>query len=103
MTFLREKFKFCTLLTIFHIFTHVHVQAKQRADQLLLEVSVLSSWVTETELAVQALAKKTKKQSSIASKLIATKEVRILKIIFFVVYYLDFKNLSSELQCTIRL
>ena len=45
-------------------------------DQLLLEVSVLSSWVTETELAVQALTKKMKKQSSIASKLVATKEVR---------------------------
>ena len=52
-------------------------QAKHRADQLLLEVSVLSSWVTETELAVQALAKKTKKQSTIASKLVTTKEVRL--------------------------
>ena len=55
-------------------------------DQLLLEVSVLSSWVTETELAVQALAKKMKKQSSIASKMAATKEV----------YYNTWRNFSSR-------
>ena len=51
-------------------------------DQLLLEVSVLSSWVTETELAVQTLAKRMKKQSSIVSKMAATKEVTH-HVIFF--------------------
>ena len=59
------------------MYVYNFLQAKHRTDQLLLEVSVLSSWVTETELAVQALAKKTKKQSNIISKLVATKEVRL--------------------------
>ena len=51
------------------------LQAKSCAEQLLLEMSVLGSWVTETELAVQALAKRSKKPNGITTKFTETRAV----------------------------
>ena len=50
-------------------------QARGRAEQLLLEVSVLSSWVTEAELSLQVLTKRMRKPNGMTTKLAATREV----------------------------
>ncbi len=57
--------------------SRTHSQAKLRAESLLMESSVLSSWITEAGLSVQALAKKAKKPLAYKTKLAATKEVRM--------------------------
>jgi hypothetical protein len=51
------------------------MQAKNCAEQLLLDMSVLGSWVTEAELKVQALLKKSKKPNGVTSKLTDTRTV----------------------------
>lgn len=51
------------------------VQAKNCAEGLLLDMSVLGSWVTEMGLKVQALAKKSKKPNGVTSKLADTRIV----------------------------
>ena len=50
-------------------------QARSRTEQLLLEVSVMSSWATEAELSLQVLTKKMKKPNGMTTKLAATREV----------------------------
>ncbi len=45
-------------------------------EQLLLEMSVLGSWVTEAELSMQAMLKKNKKPNRITSKLQETRTVK---------------------------
>jgi len=54
---------------------YMHVQAKSWTEQLLLEMTVLGSWITEAELSMQALDKKSKKPNGITSKLLDTRTV----------------------------
>lgn len=51
------------------------MQAENCAEQLLLDMSVLGSWITEVGLRVQALAKKSKRPNGVTSKLTDTRTV----------------------------
>lgn len=62
---------------ILDIFGLLEAQARGRTEHLLLEVSVMSSWVTETELLVQSLDKRSRKPNGMSTKIAATREVRI--------------------------
>ena len=62
---------------VLEIFDLLEGQARSRTEQLLMDVSVMSSWVTVTELSVQALAKRSRKPNGMSTKIAATREVLV--------------------------
>lgn len=53
-----------------------------------METSVMTSWITEAGLSVQALAKKAKKPLAHKTKLASTKEVITLRVLLFIHYHI---------------
>ena len=64
--------------TILDIFSLLEGQARNRTEQLLLDVSVMSSWLTEAEVSVQVLTKRSRKPNGMSTKIAAMREVRSL-------------------------
>ena len=62
------------------MFSQLEALAHVKCEQLLMEMSVVSSWTTEAGLGLQALAKRSRQSSGVGDRIAASKEVRIFRV-----------------------
>ena len=61
---------------ILEVFSQLEALARVKSDHLLMEISVVGSWVTEAGLNLQALVKRSRQSSGVGDRIAASKEVR---------------------------
>ena len=57
------------------MFSQLEALAHVKCEQLLVEMSVVSSWSTEAGLALQAINKRSRQSSGVGDRIAASKEV----------------------------